>query len=127
MLAPEPPEESMTSRARVRVGREVHYYPTAAEASSLGAGPWPATIVAVNADGSVDLAVTPPTQAGTVSQADAAAQGGAYNQADAQSVADLTNANKAAINALVAAARKASIAQGGSGGRYQLVGDPSHV
>lgn len=52
----------MTSRARIRVGREVNYFPTAAEETALGAGPWPAKIAGVNADGSVNLDTTPPVQ-----------------------------------------------------------------
>ena len=38
--------------------------------------------------------------AGTVAQADANAQTGAYVQGDVQSIADLANANKAALNAI---------------------------
>jgi len=37
-----------------------------------------------------------------VAQADANAQGGAYVQGDVQSIADLANANKAALNTLAA-------------------------
>ena len=40
--------------------------------------------------------------ASTVAQADANAQTGSYVQADVQSIADLANANKAALNAIAA-------------------------
>lgn len=50
----------MTDRSRLHRGREVLYTPTAAEVTALGAGPWPALITKVNADGTCDLAVDPP-------------------------------------------------------------------
>lgn len=48
----------MANRQRVRVGREVSYFPTDAEASTGGdaAGvTWPATLAKVFADGTVNL------------------------------------------------------------------------
>jgi hypothetical protein len=50
----------VTDRNRLRRGREVFYYPTAAEETALGAGPWPALITQVNADGTCDLHVDTP-------------------------------------------------------------------
>lgn len=57
------------SRFRVRVGRRVEYFPTSTEVTTFGAGPYGAVITAVNADGTVNLAVDVPSavvEAGTV-------------------------------------------------------------
>jgi hypothetical protein len=51
---------SQTSRSRFRPGRRVQYQPTDAEAttgSDVAGALWPATIVKVNADGTVNLHV----------------------------------------------------------------------
>ena len=46
----------MADRSRLRVGRRVTYFPTAAQQAAGGGGEqWSATITAVNADGSVNL------------------------------------------------------------------------
>jgi hypothetical protein len=48
----------MADRQRIRVGREVSYFPTDAEAAAVGDGEgttWPATIAKVNSDGSASL------------------------------------------------------------------------
>ncbi len=50
----------MTERYRVRVGREVTYFPTDAEAATGNGSAgdhWTATITNVNADGTVNLSV----------------------------------------------------------------------
>lgn len=50
----------MASRARVRVGRQVTYLPTDGEATTGNGNAgdqWPATISAVNSDGTVNLSV----------------------------------------------------------------------
>lgn len=52
------------TRARLRNGRRVAYYPTAAEETTYGqVGPYVAHITKVNADGTVNLAVNAPTGA----------------------------------------------------------------
>ena len=51
------------SRARLRVGRDIIYTPTAAEAVSFGPGPWTAQIAEIFDDGSVDLVVDVPDPA----------------------------------------------------------------
>lgn len=48
-------------RTRLRQGRQVRYFPTAAEVSAFGEGPYSARIKRVNDDGSVDLAIDTPT------------------------------------------------------------------
>lgn len=51
----------MTTRTRVRVGRQVTYFPTDAQATAGGGASgdqWPAVIGNVNADGTVNLNVT---------------------------------------------------------------------
>lgn len=49
------------SRARVRKGREVAYFPTSSEESDGGgSGPFPAKITQVKSDGSVNLIVFEP-------------------------------------------------------------------
>lgn len=50
----------MTDRSRVRVGRDVAYFPTDAEAvtgNGSSGDAWPATISNVNTDGTVNLSV----------------------------------------------------------------------
>ena len=50
----------MTDRSRVRVGRDVTYFPTDAEAATGNGATgdqWPATITRVNADSTVNLSV----------------------------------------------------------------------
>lgn len=51
----------MTTRTRLRVGRQVTYFPTDAEAAAGGGvsgDEWPAIIANVNADGTANLNVT---------------------------------------------------------------------
>ena len=51
----------MTDRSRTRVGREVRYFPTAAEETAGGgAGPFPAKIAKINADGTANLTIYEP-------------------------------------------------------------------
>ena len=50
--------------------------------------------------GAIRDEITALQSASAVAQADANAQTGAYVQADVQSIADLANANKAALNAI---------------------------
>ena len=45
----------MPERYRKRAGKEVTYYPTAAEVTANGAGPWRAFVTKVNPTGTVDL------------------------------------------------------------------------
>ena len=126
----------MSSRARIRVGREVHYYPTAAEVAALGVGPWPGKIVGVSADGSVNIDTAPPAQ-GTVGAALADPLVTTANAIDLATAQALANANKVAINLMVTRlnqlvsetgeTRKTNITLGGNGGQYALVGDPAFV
>lgn len=126
----------MTDRSRVRRGREVSYWPTAAEEASLGAGPWPALITKVNADGTCDLAVDPPGASSVgasltsplITDADA---DGTYGAAEATMLNNL----KAGVNSIVtrlnqlvvAAGRKASVVQGGQPGQFSLSAGPDSV
>lgn len=101
----------MTDRSRVRVGRDVSYMPTSTEETTYGVGPWPATIVAVNADGTADLQVHPPvpatvgaaladpltTTAAAAATEEPDAAGAAYGQPEE----DLLNDLKAKYNAAV--------------------------
>lgn len=133
----------MTDRSRIRRGREVSYNPTAAEVTALGAGPWPALITKVNADGTCDLAVDPPNASSVgaaladplIASPAAAAQTGAYVQADVQSIATLANELRTDVIALAqrvnqlvtAAGRKASVRQGGQPGQFSLDAGPDAV
>lgn len=51
----------MTTRARTRVGRDVQYYPTPAEVTAFGDGPFAGRITKVHPDGTADLHVDTPT------------------------------------------------------------------
>lgn len=73
----------MADRTKKRVGRIVRYTPTAAEVTANGAGPWAGLITAVNADGTVNLNVAPPTVTALVAEVIAAADGTAAVVADA--------------------------------------------
>lgn len=129
----------MSDRSRIRTGRGVLYLPTPTEAAAGGEGPWAAKITRVHSDGTVDLVSWPSNPAGgtaladpLVTQADADAPGGAYAQAEAASAADLANANKAAINALVTrlnevGATKARVEFGARPGQFTTEAGPSAV
>lgn len=144
----------MSDRSRFRRGREVAYTPTAAEAASLGAGPWPGLITKVNSDGTCDLVVDPPSGSlvgaaltdPLVSAASAGAALGAFTDPPAagematlrtrvNELITLANANKTAINAMVtrvnqvvsAAGRKASVVHGGGVGQFSFAAGSDSV
>ena len=100
------------------------------------AGPWPALITKVNADGTVDLAVDPPA----ASSVGASLTSPLITDADADGTygapeATLINNLKAGMNSIVtrlnqlvvAAGRKASVVQGGQPGQYSLAAGPDSV
>jgi len=114
------------SRARLRVGRDIIYTPTAVEAASFGPGPWTAQIAEVFEDGTVDLVVDVPDPASAgapvadplltsassavTAAADAAAlvvappptpAGVGYVQAEATATADSIAELQATVGALV--------------------------
>lgn len=136
----------MADRSRIRRGREILYTPTAAEATALGAGPWPGLITHVNVDGSCDLVVDVPggdaVGAALASTLIAAPAAAAFT--DPPSAAEMallrtlvnelrTDVNTMAtlVNTLRSAAlgsgRKDSIAQGGGVGQFSLAAGPASV
>ena len=105
------------SRSRVRVGRAVFYNPTDAEAAAQGDGPWPARIVGVNADGSVELIVHAPTDAATVPAVASADADGTYGAAEATLINELKTVTNLLRDALLGA-RKSDVALGSGGGTF---------
>jgi len=117
----------MAYRGRYRVGRVVAYTPTAAEATADGDGPWPAQIVRVNADDTVDLRVFP-----TVPAAPAAVLADPIvtspNGSDAATTQTLANELKVDVNvictlvnelrAALLLSTRTSVAEGGTPGTF---------
>jgi len=52
---------SIRTRARLRGGRRIRYFPTAAEVIANGVGPFPALVAVPHADGTADIEVFFPT------------------------------------------------------------------
>lgn len=75
------------SRERIRVGRRVLYTPSAANATTYGAGPWPARITAVATDGSASLSCELPSQESTADGSDAATTQALANALKARDIA----------------------------------------
>lgn len=129
-------------RSRVRVGRQVIYFPTTVE-DDLGAGPWQATIVDLNDDGTVDLVVDPPG-ATTVGAALADTLAGAIEAfADPPSAAEMaalrTLVNQLRVAVLAAQTRvnevrtrdterlKTSVSRGQQVGQFDVLAGPASV
>ena len=123
----------MSDRSRLRPGREVAYTPTAAEATSYGAGPWPGMITKVNADGTCNLVVDAPVSA-VISAATPGAALGAFTDPPSagematlrtrvNELVTLATACKTALNATV----KASVAQGGAVGQFSVAAGSDSV
>lgn len=116
-------------RNRLRTGKRVRYFPTAAEIAALGAGPWSGVIVKVNDDGTCNLAldVAVPTagSAAVTAVANASAPSAGYVQAEATSAANLVNDLKAKWNAAVpilnGAPFKLNVREGGNDGQFSTL------
>ncbi len=119
----------MTDRSRLRRGREVFYWPTDAEETANGAGPWPGLIVTVNADGSCDLVVDPPTET-DVAAVSAGALAAFTDPPTAVEMGNLrTLVNELRTTVIAARTRandrlKAGVTQGGNGGQFSLDAGP---
>lgn len=85
-----------TSRARIRVGQDIRYFPTAAEETDIGPGPYPGKINLVNRDGTVDISMLLPGGSATPSGDIGAAVPTAITAADPTAIA---GADPAAITA----------------------------
>jgi len=97
-----------TSRARIRPGRRVRFFPSAAQATALGASVGdaiPGVIVAVNGDGSVNLRVE------AVAAIDSGTVDATYGAPEAAVVNDLRD--KAGLIE--------SVTQGEGPGQYSLI------
>lgn len=120
----------MSYRGRYRAGRVVEYSPTAAEATADGTGPWPARILRVNADDTVDLVVHPtaPTASSPAAVADplvtTADAGGTYTAAEQGLINEIkadVNTLATLVNSLRAASQvRVSIAEGGTPGTFSF-------
>ena len=92
---------TLVSRARTTLGRDVFYFPTAADIASFGAGPYKATITVVHRDGTVDLLLNLPSGAGApgTAVATAVADVAAVASADVAAVASANSAATAVADA----------------------------
>lgn len=85
---------------------------TVAKTSDAGTRSKAGKVIGVESDGvwvEIPLLPEPAATVAAVTQANAATQTGSYVQADAQTIADLANANKTALNALITSLKDAGV------------------